>query len=151
GQGRLQAIYMALKEVTAPLIGSTITPIVVFLPLVAIHGVYGTFFRALAITMGVSLFTSLALALTWTPNLSQYFVRRNSDHELNEPEAAEWTQRERLEHMIEAEGASYRRAFRAVVDFYERWLRRALERPVLLAGLSAVLIVVAYFCYRALG
>ena len=45
----LQAISSALKEVTAPLIGSTVTPIVVFLPLVAIHGVYGTFFRALAI------------------------------------------------------------------------------------------------------
>src|SRR5256885_9440777 len=90
GQGRLQAIQSALKEVTAPLIGSTVTPIVVFLPLVAIHGVYGTFFRALAITMGVSLFTSLALALTWTPNLSQYFVRRKSEHEVEEDLSVGW-------------------------------------------------------------
>ena len=151
GQARFQAIYSALKEVTAPLIGSTITPIVVFLPLIAIHGVYGTFFRALAVTMGVSLFTSLALALTWTPNLSQYFVRRRSEHELDEAVAAEWTERERLEHMIEAEEASYGRRFHAVVNFYERWLRRALERPLLLVGGSVVLIVVAYFCYRGLG
>ncbi|HVH88533.1 MAG TPA: efflux RND transporter permease subunit, partial [Terriglobales bacterium] len=151
GQGRFQAIYSALKEVTAPLIGSTVTPIVVFLPLVAIHGVYGTFFRALAITMGVSLFTSLGLALTWTPNLSQYFVRRKTEHQINEREAEGWTERERLEHMIEAEEASYGRKFRAVVDFYEHWLRRAIERPLLLAGGSVVLIIVAYFCYRALG
>jgi CzcA family heavy metal efflux pump len=150
GQGRLQAIYSALKEVTAPLIGSTVTPIVVFLPLVAIHGVYGTFFRALAITMAVSLFTSLALALSWTPNLSQYFVKRKSGRHVDEAAAKGWSERERLEHMIEAEEASYKR-FRAVVDFYERWLRRALERPLLLAGLSVVLIVVAYFCYRGLG
>jgi CzcA family heavy metal efflux pump len=150
GQGRLQAIYSALKEVTAPLIGSTVTPIVVFLPLVAIHGVYGTFFRALAITMAVSLFTSLALALSWTPNLSQYFVKRKSRRHVDEAAAKGWSERERLEHMIEAEEASYKR-FRAVVDFYERWLRRALERPLLLAGLSVVLIVVAYFCYRGLG
>src|SRR5436305_13212064 len=88
GQGRLQAIYSALKEVTAPLIGSTVTPIVVFLPLVAIHGVYGTFFRALAVTMAVALLTSLALQLTWTPNLSQYFVRRKWEHELDEVAAA---------------------------------------------------------------
>jgi len=151
GQARFQAIHSALNEVMAPLIGSTITPIVVFLPLVAIHGVYGTFFRALAITMGVSLFTSLALALTWTPNLSQYFVRRKSEREIDEAAAEHWTQRERLEHMIEAEEASYGRRFHAVVDFYERWLRRALERPLLLAGLSLALIVVAYLCYRALG
>src|SRR5437868_4941516 len=151
GQGRFQAIHSALKEVTAPLIGSTITPIVVFLPLVAIHGVYGTFFRALAVTMGVSLFTSLALALTWTPNLSQYFVKRKSQHKVDEAAAAEWTDRERLERMIEAEEASYGKRFHAVVNFYERWLRRALQRPLLLAGLSVVLIVVAYFCYRGLG
>ena len=137
-------------EVTAPLIGSTITPIVVFLPLVAVHGVYGTFFRALAVTMGVSLFTSLGLALTWTPNLSQYFVKRKSEHKLDQA-APEWTDRERLEHMIEAEEASYGRRFHAVVEFYEHWLRRALERPLLLAGFSMVLIVVAYIGYRALG
>ena len=51
-----------------PLVGSTITPIVVFLPLITITGVTGTFFRALAITVGTALLTSLALALTWTPD-----------------------------------------------------------------------------------
>ena len=59
GQGRLQAIHSALQEITVPLIGSTVTPIVVFLPLISITGVTGTFFRALAVTMGVSLLTSL--------------------------------------------------------------------------------------------
>jgi multidrug efflux pump subunit AcrB len=76
GQRRLQAIQSALSELTLPLIGSTVTPIVVFLPLVSITGVTGSFFRALAITMTVSLFTSLLLALSWTPALSQYLVRR---------------------------------------------------------------------------
>ena len=76
GQDRLQAIHSALREITIPLIGSTVTPIVVFLPLISITGVTGTFFRALAVTMGVSLLTSLALALTWTPTLSHYFIRK---------------------------------------------------------------------------
>src|SRR5205823_7051000 len=66
GQNRLEAIQSALREITKPLIGSTITPVVVFLPLISIAGVTGTFFRALAVTMAVSLFTSLFLALTWT-------------------------------------------------------------------------------------
>ena len=59
GQDRFAAIRSALRELTVPLLGSTITPIVVFLPLIAMTGVNGTFFRALAITMTVSLLTSL--------------------------------------------------------------------------------------------
>src|SRR5712692_128957 len=78
GQDRLQAIHSALQEITIPLIGSTVTPIVVFLPLISITGVTGTFFRALAVTMTVSLFTSLVLALVWTPNLSLYFLHRKT-------------------------------------------------------------------------
>ena len=78
GQSRHTAIQNALRELTVPLIGSTITPIVVFLPLIAMTGVNGAFFRALAITMAVSLVTSLLLALTWTPTLSLYLVRRKS-------------------------------------------------------------------------
>src|SRR3989475_12708820 len=78
GQGRFEAIQSALKEMTIPLIGSTITPIVVFLPLISITGVTGSFFRALAVTMTVSLFASLLLALSWTPTLSQYLVRRKA-------------------------------------------------------------------------
>src|SRR6201993_2227308 len=85
GQGRLEAIQSALRELTVPLIGSTITPIVVFLPLISITGVTGSFFRALAVTMSVSLFTSLILALSWTPTLSQFFIRRKQRAE----EAAE--------------------------------------------------------------
>src|SRR5258705_13085558 len=70
GEGPLAATASALKEITVPLIGSTLTPIVVFLPLITITGVTGTFFTALAVTMSVSLLTSLVLALVWTTNLS---------------------------------------------------------------------------------
>ena len=35
GQGRMQAIRSALAEITVPLIGSTVTPVVVLLPLAA--------------------------------------------------------------------------------------------------------------------
>ena len=76
GEGPLQATASALKELTVPLIGSTLTPIVVFLPLITITGVTGTFFRALAIAMSVALLTSLVLALVWTSNLSTRLIRR---------------------------------------------------------------------------
>src|SRR5260370_4153276 len=76
GKGPLRATASALKELTIPLIGSTLTPIVVFLPLISITGVTGTFFRALAIAMSVSLLTSLVLALCWTTNLGTLLIRR---------------------------------------------------------------------------
>jgi multidrug efflux pump subunit AcrB len=76
GEGPLQATASALKELTVPLIGSTLTPIVVFLPLITITGVTGTFFSALAIAMSVALLTSLVLALVWTSNLGSKLIRR---------------------------------------------------------------------------
>ena len=78
GDERIEAVRKALKEITTPLIGSTITPVVVFLPLVAVSGVTGIFFRALAITMTAALLTSLALALTWTPSLSYVLLRERA-------------------------------------------------------------------------
>ena len=77
GEGPLQATASALRELTVPLIGSTLTPIVVFLPLITITGVTGTFFSALAIAMSVSLLTSLVLALVWTSNLGSKLIRRH--------------------------------------------------------------------------
>src|SRR5581483_9807808 len=123
GQSRSEAIRSAMREIRLPLIGSTLTPIVVFLPLISITGVTGTFFRALAITVGVALLTSLALALTWTPALSHYFLRKPRHHE------------------------SAQRGMR----FYGGALRIALERPWAVAIFCAVLIAVSYFCYNALG
>ncbi|MGE5245810.1 MAG: efflux RND transporter permease subunit [Betaproteobacteria bacterium] len=148
GQGRAEAVRRALDELTIPLVGSTITPIVVFLPLVAITGVIGVFFRALAITMAVALLTSLVLALTWTPTLSQFFIRR---HAAERPAPPARTREEELQHVLAAEEASMRGFFGGVIRRYEVWLRRALEHPWWLAGFSAILIVLSVLSYRSLG
>ena len=145
GQGRLQAIQSALREITVPLIGSTITPIVVFVPLIAISGVTGVFFRALAATVGASLLTSLALALTWTPTLSQYFIR--GTHAEDAPRN-DLTDNEKL---LAAEDAAITGRFRRVVDFYERWLRFALERPKWMAIFAGVVIVISVVAFLSLG
>ena len=56
-------------------VGSTLTPVVVFIPLAFLDGIAGVFFRALALTMVVSLLTSLVLAVTLTPSLAAWFIR----------------------------------------------------------------------------
>ncbi|HUA14691.1 MAG TPA: efflux RND transporter permease subunit [Verrucomicrobiae bacterium] len=160
GQGRVQAIQSAIRELTIPLLGSTITPIVVFVPLIVITGVTGVFFRALAVTMSVSLLASLALALTWTPTLSQYLIRRKDGgktESIDNPAATGDGGDEKDEEspsvrrLLAAEEAHLGGFFRRVIGFHQRWLRRALERPRLLALFSAALIVVSYFCYTFSG
>src|SRR5262249_37143681 len=125
GQSRSEAIRSAIREIRAPLVGSTITPIVVFLPLISITGVTGVFFRALAITVGVSLLTSLALALTWTPTLSQYFIHKQPHRESAGP------------------GRFMR--------IYERTLRVTLKHPIILVVFALALIAGSYLCYTHTG
>jgi len=141
GQGRIEAVHSALKEITAPLVGSTITPIVVFVPLIAITGVTGVFFRALAVTVGVSLLTSLGLALSWTPTLSQYFIHGKN-------EAAPRNDLSEKDKLLAAEEAALSGRFRRVIEFYERWLRFALDRPRWIAIFSAVLVIASFFSIR---
>ncbi|MGB8477057.1 MAG: efflux RND transporter permease subunit [Candidatus Acidiferrum sp.] len=148
GQSRFRAIQSALRELTVPLIGSTITPIVVFLPLISITGVTGTFFRALAITMTVSLLTSLLLALSWTPTLSQYFVRRKDTGEA--PTEASETAPD-MASLLAAEESHLSGFFGRIIQFYLRTMRAVLKRPWLLAVSSVVIIALSVVCYNVLG
>ena len=129
GQSRAEAIRSAIREIRVPLVGSTVTPIVVFLPLAAISGVYGVFFRALAVTVGMALLTSLALALTWTPTLSHYFIRRRSGREPEE------------QHSVPP----------AFMHVYERVLKITLEHRFVLGVFALVLIAGSYLCYKSTG
>src|SRR6266571_838109 len=175
GEGPLEATNSALKELTVPLIGSTLTPIVVFLPLISITGVTGTFFRALAVAMSVSLLTSLVLALSWTTNLSVHLIRRGKTegaaHTSSGPEgteglvgtkhastlapsesADESSDIEQMKRLMTAEEASLKGGwFERIITFYERWLRRALEHPVWLGGLCTILIAISVVSFNYLG
>src|SRR5713226_8585566 len=147
GQGRLEAVRSALRELTVPLIGSTITPIVVFLPLISITGVTGSFFRALAVTMTVSLFASLLLALSWTPTLSQYLVRRKA---APIPEG-EFSSDDNAAALLAAEEAHLSGFFGRIIAFYARSMEAVLKRPLLLAASSVVIIILSFVCYKLLG
>jgi len=81
GLPRLEAIHTAVGEIFRPLVGSTLTPVVVFIPLAFLDGITGVFFRALALTMVVSLLTSLLLAVTLTPSLAAWFIRDRGQQE----------------------------------------------------------------------
>jgi multidrug efflux pump subunit AcrB len=133
GQSRIDAVRLALKEITVPLIGSTVTPVVVFLPLIAVTGVTGSFFRALAVTMTAALLTSLCLALTFTPLLSLSLLRKGKEgaghggHEENGP------------------------VMRRVLQTHGKALHWTIGRPWAIGAIALVLLVSGYFAYGALG
>ena len=141
GQSRVEAVRSALREITIPLIGSTVTPVVVFLPLITVTGVTGSFFRALAVTMTASLVTSLLLALTFTPALSLSLLRH------------------REEVHVERDGAASRDAgheengpiMRRILSTHNRLLGWTIRRSWRLVVISIALIVVGCFAYNALG
>ena len=136
GQTRGEAIRSALREIRVPLLGSTITPIVVFIPLISITGVTGTFFRALALTVAVALLTSLLLALTWTPALS-HLLLRSKPRQSSELHGG---------HAIPTAGIMGR-----LIRTYTRIIQTAIARPALLGLGALILIAVAFVCYRSLG
>jgi CzcA family heavy metal efflux pump len=142
GQSRADAVRSALSEITVPLIGSTITPVVVFLPLIAVTGVTGSFFRALALTMTASLLTSLLLALTWTPALSLMLLRSKGKDTVREEE---------LETSSGERHAESRRFMTRVLAIHARVLDWALGRPAMLGLVCLALVIAGYFGYRNLG
>ena len=139
GEGRSEAVRKALKEITAPLIGSTITPIVVFLPLISVSGVTGSFFRALAITMTVALLVSLMLALTWTPALSGLLLREPKTEPSDEADPSPGGHREERGILL------------GLLNFHEKWLRRSLKKPGILFIACALLTAGIYGGYTVLG
>lgn len=73
-EGRRDAIYGSVGELMSAVIGSTLTTVVVFLPLVLLEGVTGQFFSALSVALTVSVLVSLVLALTLIPLLADRFL-----------------------------------------------------------------------------
>jgi len=69
--GKAEIVVLSMRELGAPMTASTLTTVVVFVPLALLTGVSGFFFRALAVTLAAALLVSLGLALAFTPLLAR--------------------------------------------------------------------------------
>jgi CzcA family heavy metal efflux pump len=142
GQSRREAVQSAVSEITVPIIGSTITPVVVFLPLTLLTGVTGVFFRSLALTMSVALLTSLVLALTFTPVLAERFVRAKRKDANAEADVASGDDDEEEMHG---------RFLGAIIRRYESVLSVALDNRWIVVVIIAIVLGGSFLLYRALG
>jgi HAE1 family hydrophobic/amphiphilic exporter-1 len=117
------------EEVTAAIIASTLTTVVVFLPLIFVRGMTGVMFKQLAYVVSFALACSLATALTLVPTLSSLVLR------FQEPEARrKQALRERL----------YRgtgRFFEMMEQGYKRLLHACLGHRLFVVSGSILLLL----------
>ncbi len=73
-----EAVAEGLREMTSPVVGTTVTTIVVLLPLALMTGLVGSFFKALALTLASAVFASLLFALFVLPLLAVRLGGRNA-------------------------------------------------------------------------
>jgi hydrophobe/amphiphile efflux-1 (HAE1) family protein len=76
GEQAASSVALAMHEIMAPVIGSTLTTVVVFVPLGMLSGVVGQFFKALSVTLASAVLISLVQALTLIPLLARIAARR---------------------------------------------------------------------------
>jgi CzcA family heavy metal efflux pump len=76
GRSREEAVAAGLEEMTGPVVGTTVTTVVVFLPLAFLSGIAGKFFAALATTLAAAVLVSMLFALFILPLLAVRVLKR---------------------------------------------------------------------------
>jgi CzcA family heavy metal efflux pump len=136
GQAPREAAMSAITELTPALIGSTLTPIVVFVPLVFIGGITAVFFRSLALTLVTALLASLFLAICFTPVLARLLFKRRETVAAN---------------LDEAEQAGEGRILRWLTARYEAALHWSLRHAGLTLLASALIVAAMTWLYFNIG
>lgn len=114
----LTVIYEASKEIHAPMVNATIIIAVVFLPLFFLSGVEGRLLRPMGYAYVISIFASLAVAITITPVLSYYLLPK-----------AKFMGKKGDTWLVEK-----------LKYYYEKTLKFTLKRPKTLLSLSVIVL-----------
>ena len=136
---RTTAVRDAVQELIWPVTTSTITTVVVFLPLGLLTGVEGQFFHALSITLTIAVLVSLVLALTLIPLLAAQFLTA-ADAERTVASGQDTGLLARLGHRLDA-----------MSDRYERSLGAALHRARLMLVVAVALVIAGVTVHRFVG
>ncbi|MDQ8181171.1 efflux RND transporter permease subunit [Pelagicoccus sp. SDUM812005] len=118
------------REVATAIIASTITTLVIFLPLIFVPGVSGILFRELAYTVSFSLVCSLVVSLSLVPMLSAKLLR------------AQISQEEKKKSPFRRLSETSERWFQSLESNYKRMLNKALRhRRWVLVGAGSTLVL----------
>ncbi len=130
GVPRTEAAKRATSEVAYPVIGSTLTTLAAFSPMLFWPGIMGEFMSYLPLTLIVTLSSSLFVALVINPAFASLFMKTKGA-QAGEMSAAE----------IEAAGEKPIAVAGRILTTYTRTLSYALKHPYAVIGLSFCLLV----------
>ena len=95
-----EAVELGAQDMFAPVIGTTLTTVVVFAPLALLSGITGSFLGALALTLAIAVLLSMVMALTVIPVLAHRLRVRKPVEQSDAPDrtsrAISWLTRNRL-------------------------------------------------------
>lgn len=86
GKGIMQAAIEGTKEIGSAVFASTVTKMIVFLPMLFVGGMAGQIFRPLAFTVIFGLFASLVVSFTVTPTLTAIMLALSKSSKLLQKE-----------------------------------------------------------------
>ena len=109
------------NEVALAVLAIMLVAVVVFFPVTFLFGVSQFLFTALALGVVIALFASYYDAVTVVPLFCAYFLKPEQHHVGGEGEQHQsWGKRFHL---------AFNRKFEVMLNFYEKWVRIALDRP----------------------
>ena len=78
GYSPFQAAISATKEIGLAVMATTLSLVVIFLPVVFLGGIPGRFLKSFGLTMAVSIMVSMLVSFTLTPMLSSRLLKRSA-------------------------------------------------------------------------
>jgi HAE1 family hydrophobic/amphiphilic exporter-1 len=142
GNRPTEAAIFGTSEMFLAISASTLTTIVVFLPMLFISGVVGIMFGELAIIITVTLLASLFTAVTFSPMLCSKWMKIKSDSPISREGLRAW--KEKIYEVSE-------KMFKSWEDFYSRALGWSLRhKKIVLLGFL-VAFIASLFLSRLIG
>ena len=144
GATPMQASEVGGNEVSLAVLAATLTTVVVFFPVTFLYGVSKFLFSALALAVVISLFASYLVAMTVIPLFCSRFLKavpHGGHGDSSETGGSRW----------DRFNTAFNRQFNRLLDFYERWVRRALVRPGRTVAVLSAAFLLSLAIYPFLG
>ncbi len=148
------------SEVSLAVLAATLVDVVDFFPVVFLYGVAKFLFSALALAFCLSLLASYVVAMTVIPLFCSRFlkgVHHTPEHGAEKREGAKEGEYDIVPtssastSWMDRFNARFNTMFNKILDFYEVWVRRSLQRPALTVALLMGLFVLSLAIYPLLG
>jgi hydrophobic/amphiphilic exporter-1 (mainly G- bacteria), HAE1 family len=141
-------------EVNLAVLAATLVDVVDFFPVVFLYGVAKFLFSALALAFCLSLLASFVVAMTVIPLFCSRFLKAMPhaahEHEKSEGYEIEPTTSSNRSWM-DRFNARFNRMFNQILDYYEYWVRRTLQRPGLTVLVLSGVFVASLAIYPLVG